>query len=117
MIVKRALLACHSTLVYPLSFQYNGLVGNQITNLDKILYQVQKPGRYTGGEWNSIVKDWDKPFDKAQDRPPIRIALIYPDTYEIGMSNMALPILYEIFNNQPDVLAERAFAPGRIWKS
>ncbi len=76
---------------------------NKITNLDKILYQVQKPGRYTGGEWNSIVKDWDK--------TPIRVALIYPDTYEIGMSNMALPILYEILNSQPDVLAERCFAP------
>jgi radical SAM family uncharacterized protein len=90
-------------LVNPPLFRYNDLVGNQITNLDKILYQIQKPGRYMGGEWNSIVKDWDKTL--------IRIALIYPDTYEIGMSNMALPILYEIFNSQPDVLAERAFAP------
>ncbi|MBI2851294.1 MAG: TIGR03960 family B12-binding radical SAM protein [Chloroflexi bacterium] len=78
-------------------------MGNKIINLDKILYQVQKPGRYTGGEWNSIVKNWDK--------TPIRVALIYPDLYEIGMSNMALPILYEILNSQPDVLAERAFAP------
>lgn len=78
-------------------------MADKITNLDKILYQVQKPGRYTGGEWNSIVKDWDK--------TPIRVALIYPDSYEIGMSNMALPILYEILNSQPDVLAERAFAP------
>ena len=78
-------------------------VGNRVSQLDKILYQVTKPARYTGGEWNSIVKDWDK--------TPIRIALIYPDLYEIGMSNMALPILYELLNNQPDVLAERAFAP------
>ena len=90
-------------LAHSLIFKYNGLVGNKITNLDRILYQVQKPGRYTGGEWNSIVKDWDK--------TPIRVALIYPDSYEIGMSNMALPILYEILNSQPDVLAERAFAP------
>ena len=78
-------------------------MGNKINNLDKILYQVQKPARYTGGEWNSILKDWDK--------TPIRVALIYPDLYEIGMSNMALPILYELLNSQPDVLAERAFAP------
>ena len=70
---------------------------------DHILYQVSKPARYTGGEWNSIVKDWDK--------TPVRVALIYPDLYEIGMSNMALPILYELLNSQPDVLAERAFAP------
>ncbi|MFC1943649.1 TIGR03960 family B12-binding radical SAM protein [Chloroflexota bacterium] len=77
--------------------------GNILTNLDEILYQVKKPARYTGGEWNSIVKDWDK--------TPIRIALIFPDVYEIGMSNMALPILYELLNSQPDVLAERAYAP------
>ncbi|MBI4180829.1 MAG: TIGR03960 family B12-binding radical SAM protein [Chloroflexi bacterium] len=74
-----------------------------MTNLDKILHQVTKPARYTGGEWNSIIKDWDK--------TPIRIALSYPDLYEIGMSNMALPILYELLNRQPDVLAERVFAP------
>ncbi|MFC1966006.1 TIGR03960 family B12-binding radical SAM protein [Chloroflexota bacterium] len=74
-----------------------------MTNLDTILHQVTKPARYTGGEWNSIVKDWDK--------TPIRIALIFPDLYEIGMSNMALPILYELLNSQLDVLAERAYAP------
>ncbi|MFC1940411.1 TIGR03960 family B12-binding radical SAM protein [Chloroflexota bacterium] len=76
---------------------------DKLTNLDSILHQVKKPARYTGGEWNSIVKDWDKTL--------IRIALIYPDLYEIGMSNMALPILYELLNSQPDVLAERAYAP------
>jgi radical SAM family uncharacterized protein len=70
---------------------------------DSILYKVIRPARYTGGEWNSIVKDWDK--------AALKFALVYPDTYEVGMSNMALPILYEILNNQPDVLAERAFAP------
>ena len=62
-------------------------------NLDSILHRVNKPARYTGGEWNSIVKDWDQ--------TPVRIALAYPDVYEIGMSNMALPILYDIFNRQP----------------
>ncbi|MDZ4230410.1 MAG: TIGR03960 family B12-binding radical SAM protein [Dehalococcoidales bacterium] len=76
---------------------------NDPPNLDKILHQVTKPARYTGGEWNSIVKDWEK--------TPIRVALIYPDVYEIGMSNMALPILYELLNARPDVLAERAYAP------
>jgi radical SAM family uncharacterized protein len=74
-----------------------------VTNLDQILHQVSKPARYTGGEWNSAVKDWD--------RTPIRIALAYPDVYEIGMSNMALPILYDIINRQPDALAERVYAP------
>jgi radical SAM family uncharacterized protein len=70
---------------------------------DEILYQVTRPARYTGGEWNSITKNWD--------RTPLRIALAYPDLYEIGMSNMALPILYDIINRQPDVLVERVFAP------
>ncbi len=74
-----------------------------MTFLDDILHQVAKPARYTGGEWNSIIKDWDK--------TPIKIALAYPDLYEIGMSNMALPILYDLLNRQPDVLAERVYAP------
>jgi radical SAM family uncharacterized protein len=71
--------------------------------LEKVLYRVQKPARYTGGEWNSIKKNWDETL--------IKFCLIYPDLYEIGMSNMALPILYETLNNRPDVLAERAFTP------
>jgi radical SAM family uncharacterized protein len=74
-----------------------------LATLDSILRSVNKPARYTGGEWNSIVKDWDQ--------TPVRIALSYPDVYEIGMSNMAIPILYSIFNQQPDVLAERVYSP------
>ncbi len=70
---------------------------------NEILHQVNRPGRYTGGEWNSIIKDWDK--------TAIKIALSYPDTYEIGMSNMAVPILYELLNSQPDVLAQRVYTP------
>jgi len=71
--------------------------------LDSILFQVSKPARYTGGEWNSITKQWDS--------TPLRFALAYPDVYEIGMSNMALPILYNLLNRQPDVIAERVYAP------
>jgi radical SAM family uncharacterized protein len=70
---------------------------------NEILHKVNRPARYTGGEWNSVVKDWDN--------IAIKIALAYPDTYEIGMSNLAVPILYDILNRQPDVLAERAYAP------
>jgi len=70
---------------------------------NEILHQVNRPARYTGGEWNSVIKDWDK--------IPVKIALAYPDTYEIGMSNMAVPILYELLNTQPDTLAERVYAP------
>ncbi len=75
----------------------------KLTDLNSILHKVAKPARYTGGEWNAIVKDWD--------RTRIRVALAYPDVYEIGMSNLALSILYDLLNNQPDVLAERVFAP------
>ena len=71
--------------------------------LDDILPQVTRPARYTGGEWNSIVKDWAA--------TPVRIALSYPDVYEIGMSNIAIPILYDLLNRQPDVLAERVYTP------
>ncbi len=71
--------------------------------IEAILRQVSKPARYTGGEWNAVVKDWD-----AQ---AVRMALAYPDVYDIGMSNLGLAILYDILNRQPDVVAERVYAP------
>jgi radical SAM family uncharacterized protein len=74
-----------------------------MNSLDDILYEVSRPARYSGGEWNSRVKDWQT--------TQVRIALAFPDVYEIGMSNLALPILYKIINDQPDVLAERVYAP------
>lgn len=70
---------------------------------DKILRTVQKPARYTGGEWNSVEKDWS--------RTCLRVALSYPDTYEVGMSNITIPILYQIVNELDWALAERVFAP------
>lgn len=70
---------------------------------ERILREVEKPGRYTGGEWNSVVKDWDF--------TPTKVALAYPDTYEIGMSNLGLMILYDILNRQDDILCERVYAP------
>ncbi|MFA5310060.1 MAG: TIGR03960 family B12-binding radical SAM protein [Dehalococcoidales bacterium] len=70
---------------------------------DEILHKVIRPARYTGGEWNITVKDWEE--------TPIKVALAFPDTYELGMSNMAIPILYDILNRQADVLAERCYAP------
>jgi radical SAM family uncharacterized protein len=82
---------------------YNSKVWRRALLTNEILHQVNRPARYTGGEWNSAVKDWDK--------TPIKVALAYPDTYEVGMSNMAIPILYDILNRQPDVLAERVYAP------
>jgi len=80
-----------------------------MNQLDEILFQVAKPARYTGGEWNSIKKDWEK--------TRIRIALSYPDLYDIGMSNLAIPILYDILNRIPDVLAERVYAPWKDMES
>jgi radical SAM family uncharacterized protein len=71
--------------------------------LDRILPRVTRPARYAGNEWNSVVKDWD-----AID---VRLALIYPDTYEVGMSNLGLAILYDLVNRLPYALAERAYAP------
>lgn len=71
--------------------------------MKELLGNVLKPARYVGNELHSIHKDWDK--------TPIKIALAYPDIYEIGMSNLGIQILYYILNNQEDVLAERVFAP------
>ena len=76
---------------------------NTMNNSDVLLHKVAKPARYTGGEWNSMPKDWDE--------VPVRVALAFPDIYEVGMSNMAIPILYELLNSMPGVLAERVYAP------
>jgi radical SAM family uncharacterized protein len=71
--------------------------------LDRILPTVSKPARYTGGEWNSVVKDWLE-ID-------VKVALAFPDLYDLGMSNLGMMVLYDIVNRQPDLLAERVFAP------
>ena len=71
--------------------------------LERILLTVQKPGRYTGGELNQVTKDWS--------RVPTRVAMIFPDVYDLGMANLGLAILYDIVNRQPDMLAERVFSP------
>ena len=71
--------------------------------LEHILPRVQKPARYTGGEYNAVVKD------RAQ--VDIRVALCFPDTYEIGMSNLGVRILYGVMNEMDGVWCERVFAP------
>ncbi len=71
--------------------------------LERILPQVQKPARYTGGEYNQIIKD--------KDSVDIRLAFCFPDTYEIGMSNLGMSILYHTMNSLDFVWCERAFAP------
>lgn len=71
--------------------------------LERILPTVEKPGRYTGGELNQVVKDW------AQI--PVRMLLAFPDIYDLGMSNLGLAVLYEIVNSLPNALAERVYSP------
>ena len=71
--------------------------------LERILPRVQKPARYTGGEYNQIIKD-----KAAVD---IRLAFCFPDTYEIGMSNLGMSILYYTMNSLDFVWCERVFAP------
>jgi len=70
--------------------------------LDRILLKVQKPGRYVGGELNITVKDWDTVKTK--------VALVFPDIYDIGVSNVGLKILYDQINQRDDALAERAYS-------
>lgn len=71
--------------------------------LEKILPKVQKPARYTGGEYNEVIK--------KRSQVNTRFALCFPDTYEIGMSNLGVRILYGIMNQMPKVWCERVFAP------
>ncbi|NJN82249.1 MAG: TIGR03960 family B12-binding radical SAM protein [Caldilineaceae bacterium] len=78
----------------------------QITRgLDRVLHKVEKPARYTGGELNSITKDWSDPAICA------KIALAFPDIYELGGSNLGLMVLYDLINRRDDLLAERVFCP------
>lgn len=70
---------------------------------EKLLSMVQKPGRYTGGELNSVIKN-PKDVD-------IRFAFCFPDTYEIGMSHLGMKILYSLLNKREDTWCERVFAP------
>ncbi len=71
--------------------------------LERILPIVQKPARYVGGELNQVVKNWDS--------IATHVALVFPDIYDIGMSNLGLAILYELINQRPDALAERVYNP------
>src|SRR5262245_8596333 len=71
--------------------------------LDRILPRVQKPARYTGGEFNSVVKDWQQ--------CAVKVALAFPDVYEVGMSNVGLGMIYDLINRRADWLAERVYTP------
>jgi radical SAM family uncharacterized protein/radical SAM-linked protein len=80
-----------------------GLASQKSAIAEHILPFVSKPSRYIGGEWNAVVKD--------PATVDLRVALAFPDAYEIGMSHMGLKILYQLLNARSEILAERVYAP------
>lgn len=77
--------------------------------LERVLLQVQKPARYTGGEVGSIVKDASK--------VDVRFAFCFPDLYEVGMSHLGMKILYSLTNKREDCWCERVFAPDQDFET
>ena len=71
--------------------------------VERILPAVTKPGRYVGGELNQVIKSWDS--------VRTHVALVFPDIYDLGQSNLGIAILYDILNKREDIAAERAFSP------
>ena len=67
------------------------------------LMHVQKPARYVGGEWNSVMKN--------HADVDVKVALAFPDVYEVGMSHLGLKIIYSVINSRKDALAERVYTP------
>ena len=70
---------------------------------DEILMKVEKPARYIGGEYNSVMKD--------KDKVDVRFCMCFPDVYEIGMSHLGIQILYDMFNRREDTWCERVYSP------
>lgn len=76
---------------------------------DEILLQIDKAARYIGGEVNSVMKCDER--GKIDPKVKMRFAMCFPDVYEIGMSNLGMMILYNMFNEREDVWCERLFSP------
>ena len=74
----------------------------------RVLRRVEKPSRYVGGEWNSCYKE--DLIENGKER--IHFAFCFPDIYEVGMSNLALRIIYALLNEEEDIYCERVFAPA-----
>ena len=70
---------------------------------DEILLKIEKPARYLGGEVNSVMKE--------KEKIDIRVAMCFPDVYEIGMSHLGIQILYDMFNRYEDTWCERVYSP------
>src|SRR3954466_4058939 len=79
-------------------------VASVFEQLEQLLPRVSKPIQYVGGELGAVVKEWDS--------ATVHWVLMYPDAYEVGLPNQGVQILYEVLNEQPDVLAERTYA---VW--
>lgn len=73
--------------------------------LNRVLHKVTQPARYTGGELNSIAKAWDDPAIRS------KVALCFPDIYELGGSNLGQMVLYDLINRRDSLLAERCYCP------
>ena len=87
------------------SYIYHNLVND-------LLLKVQKPGQYLGIEWGHLVnRELENKNIKTWGTTKVHAGLIYPDLYELGMSNFGTKILYHIINNHPDFLCDRAYAP------
>ncbi|MDY4898203.1 MAG: B12-binding domain-containing radical SAM protein, partial [Eubacteriales bacterium] len=78
-------------------------IPKDVRRMSGVLSSVQKPGRYSGGEYGEVLKD--------KSRVKARFAFCFPDSYEIGMSNLGMRILYNALNSDPDIWCERVFAP------
>lgn len=76
---------------------------------EQLLLSVQKPGRYSGGEINSVIKN--------KEDVDVRFAFCFPDNYEVGMSHLGMKILYSLFNERDDIWCERVFAPWPDFES
>lgn len=72
-------------------------------NLDRFLLKIEKPGRYVGGEFNAVIKN--------ADHIRTRVALAFPDIYDLGVPNLGLAIFYDQLNRDPEIWAERVYAP------
>ena len=81
----------------------------EIKNISSVLKSVNKPGRYIGGEYNRVMK--------SKDEVKCRFAFCFPDTYEIGMSNLGVRILYDVLNRDKDIWCERVYAPWEDMKA
>ena len=71
--------------------------------LDDLVLRAQKPSRYVGGEFGAVKKDLAS--------AGVRFALAFPDTYEVGMSNLGFRLLYALLNDRPEIACERVFLP------